>query len=242
MIFSLFGRSPFKPVQQHMQQVFLCVSQLRGLFQILDRGECFEKGQPSKELDEAIQLIKEKEHLADLTKNELRRRLEKSLFLPFDRSYLLEILALQDLIADNCEKIAQRTALIELPILPQWKHQFFALLEQEIEHVENAVAVIEEIDALAKSSFGGREAAHLEAMIEEIAIGHARCLQSEQIFLRALFQHADEMPYPAFLLWERIVERLGKISFYTEKALYRLKRVLFYLRGFQSGKRSGRSS
>lgn len=240
MIFSLFGRSPFKPVQQHMQQVFLCVSQLRALFTILDKGNCFEKNAPSAELEEAIQTIKEREHLADLSKSELRRRLEKSLFLPFDRRYLLEILSLQDLIADNCEKIAQRTALIELPILPEWRQQFFALLDQEIQHVENAVAVIEEIDALAKSSFGGREATHLEAMIEEIAIGHARCLQSEQIFLRALFQNADKMPYPAFLIWERIIERLGKISFYTEKALYRLKRVLFHLRGIQPS--SGRNA
>lgn len=233
MIFTLFGRSPFKPIQQHMQQVFLCVSLLRDLFEILEKNSCFPNGQPSPQLKKAIQAIKEREHLADLTKNDLRRRLEKMLFLPFDRTYLLEILALQDLIADNCEKIAQRTELIPLPILPQWKKQFFALLDQEIKHVESALVVIDEIDALAKSSFGGREAAHLEALIEEIAIGHARCRESEQVFLRELFQHAEQMPYPAFLVWERVIERLGKISFYTEKALYRLKRVLFHLRGFQ---------
>lgn len=237
MIFRLFGRSPFQPLQHHMQLVCSCVALLRDLFRVLEEGgfetkERSEKGDvgtslaPRPELLAIIEKIQEREYLADLAKNDLRRRLEGMLFLPFDRCYLLEILALQDMIADNCEKIAQRAALYPTKLLPAWKEQFHQLLEREISHVYRALKVIEEIDQLAKSSYGGREADYLDALIEEIAIGHAHCRRAEQVFMRQLFSSSKQLTAPELLIWERMVERLSKISFFTEKALYRLRRVL----------------
>ena len=49
--------------------------------------------------------ISKQEARADNTKNELRNHLPGGLFMPISKTALLEILSLQDDIADDCEDI-----------------------------------------------------------------------------------------------------------------------------------------
>lgn len=82
-----------------MNKVASCVEKLPPLFEAL----------LSQNMD-AIQAISAEisslEHEADLTKNDIRNHLPKSLFLQVDRPSILEILSLQDAIADQVELIA----------------------------------------------------------------------------------------------------------------------------------------
>jgi predicted phosphate transport protein (TIGR00153 family) len=96
---SLFGRSPFKPVQEHMRTVKKCVGQVTKLFEALCAGD-------HKKVAEIKTKIFELENEADAIKNELRAHLPKSLFMPVDRRDLLEVLDLQDSIADTAQDIA----------------------------------------------------------------------------------------------------------------------------------------
>ena len=96
---SLFGRSPFKPMQEHMRVVRKCAAQVTKLFEALCKGD-----------QEKVEAVKERifelENEADAIKNELRAHLPKSLFMPVDRRDLLEVLDLQDSIADTAQDIA----------------------------------------------------------------------------------------------------------------------------------------
>src|SRR5437868_6129719 len=98
-IVNLFGRSPFIPLRQHMEKVALCVRLLSQLFDAL-------LGQRYDRVQEIALQIQSYEHEADRTKNDLRNHLPKSLFLPIDRTQLLEILTLQDRLADKAEDIS----------------------------------------------------------------------------------------------------------------------------------------
>ncbi len=91
---NLFGRSPFTPLQSHMQNVADCVHQLMDLFEALENKN-FER------VEKIANAISEHEHIADITKNDIRNHLPKSLFVPIDRSQLLEILGILDGIADR---------------------------------------------------------------------------------------------------------------------------------------------
>ena len=88
-ILSLFGHSPFAPLQSHMESVSRCVHQLFPLFEALEK--CDEAGVLS-----VANVISRLENNADLIKNDIRNHLPKSLFLPIDRGHLLEILAVLD--------------------------------------------------------------------------------------------------------------------------------------------------
>src|ERR1700743_1238452 len=98
-IVNLFGRSPFAPLRHHMETVAMCVYLLSDLFQALQK-------QDKEALQKIASSIQSYEHEADRTKNDIRNHLPKSLFLPIDRTQLLEILTLQDRLADKAEDVS----------------------------------------------------------------------------------------------------------------------------------------
>ena len=98
---SLFARSPFSPLQSHMEKVAECVQKIEALFQAF-----FESKHDA--ISTLAAEISDMEHAADLTKNEIRNNLPKGLFLAVNRGDLLEILSLQDTLADRAEDIGIR--------------------------------------------------------------------------------------------------------------------------------------
>lgn len=178
------------------------------------------------QLDQLIKSISELEHLADLTKHDLRRKLARPLYLPVNRAHIFEVLSFQDRIADSSENIAQMLSYFPLEIHPQWKSDFFALLDAVIFLIEQALSVMGELDELLSSSFGGSEASRMDALIEQIAIDQSRCRDQQMDFARSLYAHWKDLPPPAFLLWDRIIEELGNMSVYTEKSVYKIRGML----------------
>ncbi len=84
-ILSLFGRSPFAPLQSHMESVARCVHLLPILCEAIEK-------QDQVQIERIYDEISAIEHQADVIKNDIRNHLPKSLFLPIDRGNLLEIL------------------------------------------------------------------------------------------------------------------------------------------------------
>jgi predicted phosphate transport protein (TIGR00153 family) len=95
---NLFGKSPFKALQDHMRVVLECAREIPPLFESLAAGD--------QGVVAAKERIFEKEAEADRIKNDLRGALPKSLFMPVDRRDLLEVLQMQDSIADTAQDIA----------------------------------------------------------------------------------------------------------------------------------------
>ena len=95
----LFGQSPFKPLQEHVRVVVTCANEVLPLFQAV-------KDNNLENVEKVRTRIYALENEADTIKNELRTHLPKSMFMPVDRRDLLEILDLQDSIADTAQDIA----------------------------------------------------------------------------------------------------------------------------------------
>lgn len=89
----LFGKSPFAPLQTHMARVSLCIDKLAEIMSHLP---------PS---DKMVEDLCKLEHEADLTKNDIRNHLPKNIYLPIERGHFLDILSIQDSIADQAEEI-----------------------------------------------------------------------------------------------------------------------------------------
>lgn len=218
-ILNLFGRSPFAPLQAHMQRVSDCVHLLPSLFEALEK----------KDYD-AVQRIADKisdlEHQADLTKNDIRNHLPKSLFLPIDRSHLLEILDTQDKIADRAEDIAVLVTLKPLELLPIFSAEFKNFLKQNIDAFDSARAIIKEMHELLESSFGGIEAEKVCAMVESVSFKEHEVDVSQIHLLKKLFQAEDLMTYTTFHLWQKICEAVAGISNLSEKLALRVRMTL----------------
>ena len=122
-IASLLGSSPFKPMQAHMKIIRECVSEVPGLFEALVAGN-------QQGISDHKDRIFAKEHEADLLKNDLRVHLPKSLFMPVDRRDLLELLELQDSIANTAQDIAGLMLERDMSIPADMQEPLLALVQR----------------------------------------------------------------------------------------------------------------
>jgi len=218
-IAKLFGKSPFAPLQTHMDKVASCIGELPALFQAL-------VAQDMKAIERVSQQISRLEHEADLTKNDIRTHLPRTLFLPVDHGELLEILSLQDSLADQAEKIAERSTMRKLQLLPEMREDFSSLCTKVVEAFWLAHKVIKELEELLESSFGGIEAQKVKGMVEQIAFHEYETSQLQNHLIKCLYQGGDAMPYPAFHLCLSLIEEIGRLACISEELGNRVRMLL----------------
>jgi len=161
-ISSLFGSSPVKPLQTHMASVQECIAELVPFFEAVIQ-EDWKKARTQQKK------IAKLEGKADTLKRELRMHLPKSLFMPVSRRDLLEVLTMQDKIANKAKDIAGLIIGRKI-VLPEALHEaFMEYVGRCIEASAQAQTAINELDELMETGFGGKELSLLESMINKLA-------------------------------------------------------------------------
>jgi predicted phosphate transport protein (TIGR00153 family) len=216
---SLFGKSPFTALQGHMRVVLECVNEIPALFEALARAD---QGEVVKVRDR----IFEREEEADRIKNELRNRLPKSLFMPVDRRDLLEVLQMQDSIADTAQDIAG--LLVERPMeLPEFMQEpMLALAQRCVDTCDMSAKIIEELDELLAMGFRGKEASRVEEMVSALNKIEDETDELGIELTRRLFQHEDEIKPVSVMMWYQLIEWVGDLADYAEKVGDRLRLLI----------------
>ena len=216
----LFGKSPFAPLQTHMNKVANCMEKLARIF------ECLTKTERDK-IERLVEDLSALEHEADLTKNDIRNHLPKSLFLPIDRSHFLDILSIQDSIADKAEEIGILLTLRPLEWFKEnLKADLQAFFKKNLETFWHAKHIIEEIDELLEASFGGIEAEKVKTMVEQTAYKEHEVACMQRSLMKELFQNGEKLSNPSFYLWLKLIEEVGTLSHLSEKLANRIRMVL----------------
>jgi len=157
----LFGQSPFTALQEHMRVVVECAREVQPLIEALVAGD-------QVRVVELKDRIFEREAEADRIKHELRAHLPKSLFMPVDRRDLLEVLLLQDTIANVAQDIAGLLIERKMSIPDFLRDPLIELTVRCVDTVEHAAKVIEELDELLAIGFRGREVDRVDEMLKEL--------------------------------------------------------------------------
>lgn len=215
----LFGRSPFAPLQTHMAKVAACVHEIPPLFQALSNKDYALVVSISEK-------ISEMEHSADLTKNDIRNHLPTGLFLPIARTSLLEILSLQDNIADHAEDVAVLLTLRDLEFLPHFEEAFHVFLKKNLEAFDGVDLIIKELGQLLESSFGGLEAERVRKFVDEVAFLEHQADLLQQDLLKKMFRECDQMPAASLFLWLKIIEEVAYLSDGAESLSNRVRMTL----------------
>jgi hypothetical protein len=202
-----------------MQKVALCMKKLSAIFGLLRK-------QDMEKIERLAGELSQLEHEADLTKNDIRNHLPKSLFLPIDRAHFLDILSIQDSIADEAEAIGVLLTLHPLEQSDNFHQDILELFEKNEEAFLNAKHIIEEIDQLLESSFGGIEAEKVKAMVEQTAYKEHDAEIMRRKFLKKLFLNGESLSTPSFYLWARLAEDIGQISHISERLANRIRMIL----------------
>ena len=216
---ALLRHSPFKPMQQHMRAVKQCVDEVPGLFDALIAGD-------ADGVTKSKDLIFGYEQNADDIKNELRSHLPKSLFMPVDRRDLLELLDMQDTIADTAQDIAGLLVERDMEVPAAMKEPLVELVARCVETVAQAALIIEELDELVEMGFGGREAARVEEMVAELNRLEDHTDELGMSLSRVLFEHEDEMKPVSVMFWYQLVQWIGDLADYAEKTGDRLRLLI----------------
>lgn len=218
-ILNLFGRSPFAPLQAHMEKVSVCVHLLPDIFEAVERNDY-------EAVENLAKKIGDFEHQADLARNDILNHLPKSLYLPIERSHLMKILSTQDQIADKAEDIAVLITLKPLEIQPYFKSEFKDFLFKNISAFDSVFLIIKEMHELLESSFGGLEAEKVRAMVEEVAFKEHEVDLIQRKLLKKLFNSEEHITFTTFHLWQKICEAIASISNLSETLAFRIRLTL----------------
>ncbi|MCP4006247.1 MAG: TIGR00153 family protein [bacterium] len=215
-LLDMFARSPFKPLQEHMRTVQLCVLEVVPLFEALCAGET----ERLRELQQKIDVL---EGEADTKKNEIREHLPKRLFLPVDRRDLLEMLDMQDSIADTAQDIAGLLNERDMSVPESLQYSLMELVRSVAKACQQAGAVIEKLDELVEMGFRGREADHVLSMIVTLGNMESETDRLGATLTRELFKLEGEMSPVSIMLWYQMSHWIGDLADYAEKCGNRLR-------------------
>ncbi|MEO1573746.1 MAG: TIGR00153 family protein [Pseudomonadota bacterium] len=215
----MFGSSPVKPLEQHAEIVHKCAKQLVHFFDAVvasdwDRAESVRKR------------ISQHEHDADELKNELRKNLPKSLFMPVPRQDLLELLLVQDKIANRAKDVAGIVLGRKLEVPPSIVEDWVAFVSRCVDATKQARKSVRELDELFTSGFRGAEADLVSSMIEELDLIETD-MDRREVRLRAglLAVENDLNPVDVMFLYSTI-GKIGEIADMAERVGRRLELLL----------------
>ncbi|MGK0408049.1 MAG: putative phosphate transport protein (TIGR00153 family) [Shewanella psychromarinicola] len=218
-ILGVFAKSPLKPLEQHIDKVHECASLLVPFFDATISGDW----------DEAIKIRKKISLLekdADSLKREIRLTLPGGLFMPVERTDLLELLTQQDKIANKAKDISGRIIGRQL-VLPQpMQKAFGAYLQRCLDAVSLAKRAINELDDLLETGFRGRQVELVAKMINELDLieGDSDDLQIQ--LRRQLFALEAELNPIDVMFMYKIIEWVGGLADLAECVGSRLELML----------------
>ncbi len=206
----LFGRSPFVPLRTHMDKAEECVGKA------MEAVELFLKGEFDR-LGELAEFVSRLEHDADRIKNDIRNHLPKGMFLPVDRASLLEILSVQDSIADKAENIAILLTFKRMGVPDAIRADLRAFIDMNAQAVKAIGGVVGHLDELMESGFGGAEADRVKGMVEEVARKEHEVDVIQRRLLKTMLAREEDYTYGEFFLWTRLIRQIADLSNHAEK-------------------------
>lgn len=218
-ILGLFAKSPIKPLQKHVMKVHEAAQQLVPFFDAMWEQD-WEKA------EQIQRRISQLEREADALKREIRLKLPRGLFMPVERTDMLELLTQQDKIANKAKDISGRIVGRQMEIPLQLKSAFMDYLNRCIDATAQAAKAIDELDELLETGFKGREMDLVTDMIHQLDLieDDTDVMQAK---LRKQLQAIEDGYNPIDIMFlYKILEWVGDLADQAERVGSRLELML----------------
>ncbi len=202
---TMFRKSPIRPLQKHMKKVRECVSML-GPFFIKVMNEGWDK---AEEIRKQIALL---ENEADDIKRKLRLHLPKGLFMPVQRSDVLELVTRQDMIANDAKDIAGMVVGRKMFFPDEISQKYLEFLKRCIDATDLAYEAISELDQLFEVGFSGKEVKIVAGIIKEWQEIERDTDRKQIKIRRKLFELESELPPVNVMFLYQIIEWTGQLA------------------------------
>lgn len=218
-ISKIFGASPVAPIQDHMDTCYLAAKELVSLFEWVVQDDW------DKVLESRKKIV-ELEQEADELKKQIRAQLPKSLFMPVPRGDLLDLLLVQDRIANKARDVSGLVAGRQMKIPQSIQQDFLAYVSRNADAAKKARKSVRELDELYETGFRGAEAAFVEALVDELDQIENDTDEMQARVRAGLFEIEDQLPPVNVMFLYRVIELTGEIGDMAERIGRRLELLL----------------
>jgi len=219
LLANIFGTSPVMPLEKHVEIAYSCVKQLNGFFAAVVAGDWGKAGK----FRDAISTL---EHEADDLKKEIRMHLPKSLFMPVPREDLLELLLVQDMMANRTKDVSGIVLGRKLQIPKAIADDFLTFVGRNVDAAKQARKSVRELDELFTSGFRGAEASLVEALVEELDRIETETDDLQAELRGSLFKIEDTLDPVSIIFLYQVIELTGEIADMAERVGRRLELLL----------------
>ena len=219
MLVNIFGSSPVDPLEKHIGIAYNCAKQLRGFFAAVVEEDWDEASRIRDEIERL-------EHKADDLKKTIRLRLPKSLFMPVPREDLLELLLVQDKIANRTKDVSGLVLGRKMRLPVEIADDFIDFVNRNIDAAKQARKSVRELDELFTAGFRGAEVVLVEAMIEELDRIETDTDDRQAALRSSLYTIEKSLdPVDAMFMY-KVIELTGEIADMAERVGRRLELLL----------------
>ncbi|ARS53332.1 TIGR00153 family protein [Kushneria konosiri] len=216
---ALFGRSPFQPLLEHIDKTVECADLLPVFFQATLEQDWERAG-------EIRNSISNGEHQADELKTHIRMNLPNSIFLPVSRSDLLELISVQDKIANKIKDIAGIMLGRRMRIPEAMEDIFQEYVRTAVATVHQARQALAELDDLLESGFGRNVSDLLSDQIRKLHELEHQADDQQVMIRRRLFELEKNLPPVDVMFLYQIIDWIGEVSDRSERVGSRLQILL----------------
>ena len=216
---SIFGKSPFKPVLDH---VGLCVEAAQQVVLLIQAANA----QDFTRVDELQRHISALEGEADELKGEIRSNLPRGFLLPVARADLLDLLTRQDKIANRAEDIAGLVRGRRMTFPPELHEAMLEYTQISADVCLKAKEVVNELDELIETSFAGREADRVTSMIEEVEFRERESDKCQVDLRKLLFPLEKDLNPVDVMFFYRVIDLIGDLADVAERVGHRIQMML----------------
>jgi len=216
---NMFGKSPFKPIQDHMAKAHSCAKALIPFFEAARAGDWKLAGEKRKELAKL-------ENEADKLKRNVRIHLPKNLFLPVPRTDLLDMLTMQDKIANAAKDVSGLMLGRKMQIPESMGDSLLGFIKESVATSEQALKAINELDELVETGFSGREVKLVEKLIKELDRLENVNDKTEIKIRAALFKLEKDLHAVDVMFLYKVIDGIGALADRAQKVGSRLQLLI----------------
>jgi predicted phosphate transport protein (TIGR00153 family) len=215
----IFGNSPVRPLQEHMEKIVACVSELTPFTKAVLKHD--EQG-----LAIHHQNIVTMENEADALKKDLRLRLPSSLFMPIDRRDVLEVLTMQDMVAGSARDVAGLIIGRNMIIPKSMAKGYKKLVKRSIDACKQAYIAISDLDELIETGFGKVERKRIGRLLIKLDVIEQHTDELQVVLRNELFKLENELHPVNIMFLYKVIDLTGNIADRAQRVGSRLQLML----------------
>jgi predicted phosphate transport protein (TIGR00153 family) len=219
IISEMLGKSPVHPIQDHIAVAYECSALLPSLVEAANLNDW-------DKVDSVNERVRNLEHDADKIKLQIRSNLPKSLFMPVPRQDLLELVLVQDKIANISKSIAGMIKQRKIQVPAEMYEGFLEFVKLCVNAAKFAKKSVNELDELYETGFRGAEVTLVQDLIDNLDKIETETDLKQNAMQEALFKIEKEMPPIDVMFLYKLIDKVGGIADMAERVGRRLELLL----------------